>query len=74
MTWNLRAVKMFNEYDQEKYIEIREVYYDEKGVEMGHCEAALCGETLEDLQTYLQWALEGLKKPVLEFKDDDVSE
>jgi DNA topoisomerase VI subunit A len=74
MTWNLRAVKMLDDNQEEKYIEIREVYYDEHGVEMGHCEAALCGESIEDLETYLGWALEGLKKPVLEFKDDDVSE
>ena len=74
MTWNLRAVKMFDEFEQEKYIEIREVYYDDDGEPMGHCEAAMCGESLDDLQTYVEWALEALKKPVLEFKEQDVSE
>ena len=74
MTWNLRLVRMFDEFEQEKYIEIREVYYDEEGEPYGHCEAAMCGENVEDLKTYVEWSLEAFKKPILEFKNDDVSE
>jgi hypothetical protein len=74
MTWNLRVVRTLDEDLLEKVLEIREVYYDDNGDVMGHCIAAMAGDDIEDLKTYLEWALDSLKKPILEFTDDDVSE
>ena len=74
MGWNLRVVKTLDENLLEEILEIREVYYDDNGAVMGHCTAAMAGDNIEDLRTYLEWALDSLKKPILEFIDDDVSE
>jgi hypothetical protein len=51
------------------YIEIREVYYDQLGKPMGHCQATSGGENVEEIRQYLTWSLEALDKPVLTFKE-----
>ena len=65
MTWNLRVVDQSE--DGEDYLEVCEVYYDEIGIPMGYCKAAMSGETIEDIQQYLMWALAALDQPVLSF-------
>jgi len=69
MTWNLRLVSMRDPEDDEddNYIEIREVYYDIMGKPMGHCPAPIGGKDLEEIETYIKWALDALNKPVLSF-------
>jgi len=68
MTWNLRLVEMVEEECQdERYIEIREVYYDQLGKPLGHTRATSGGENVEEIRRYLTWALEALDKPVLTF-------
>ena len=70
MTWNLRLVEMVGgECQDEQYIEIREVYYDQLGNPMGHCQATSSGENIEEIRQYLTWSLEALDKPVLTFKE-----
>jgi hypothetical protein len=72
MTWNLRLVEIVAEECQdERYIEIREVYYDQLGKPLGHCRATSGGETIKDVRQYLTWSLEALDKPILTFGDDD---
>jgi len=70
MTWNLRLVQMSNdEYFDEVYFEIREVFYDNLGKPLGHTRATSGGESIEDIKRYLTWSLEALDKPVLTFKE-----
>lgn len=71
MTWNLRLVKIISdEYPDENYVEIREVYYDQIGKPLGHSTATMGGEDSNEIRTYLGWALEALDKPILNFGDD----
>jgi protein tyrosine phosphatase (PTP) superfamily phosphohydrolase (DUF442 family) len=65
MTWNLRLVDLAE--DENPYVEIREVYYNEIGKPIGHCTVTMGGEDKEEVKTYLKWALEALEKPVLKF-------
>lgn len=68
MTWNLRLVEMSNdECLDEKYIEIREVFYDNLGKPLGHTRATAGGENIEEIRRYLEWSLEALDKPILTF-------
>ena len=69
MTWNLRLVEIVAEGCQdERYIEIREVFYDQVGKPLGHTIATVGGENAEEIKQYLTWALEALDKPILTFK------
>jgi len=68
MTWNLRLVKMESEeFPDEKYVEVREVYYDQLGKPLGHCTASMGGEDAKEIKQYLMWAMEALDKPTLTF-------
>jgi hypothetical protein len=70
MTWNLRLVNIVSdEYPDEKYVEIREVFYDSIGEPLGHTTATMGGEDTKEIKTYLMWALEALDKPILNFGD-----
>jgi len=71
MTWNLRLVSMGDEdFGEDPYIEIREVFYDTLGKPLGHTTATMSGEDAAEVRQYLMWALEALDKPVLTFQDD----
>jgi hypothetical protein len=59
------------ECQDERYIELREVFYDQLGKPLGHGSATVGGENVEEIRQYLTWALEALDKPVLNFGDDD---
>lgn len=68
--WNLRVVHMIDEnYPDEPYLEIREVYYDQMGKPMGHSTATVGGEKVDDLRQYVEWVQLALTKPILKFKD-----
>jgi len=72
MTWNLRLVEMVADDCQDgRYIELREVFYDQLGKPLGHTVATAGGENAEEIKQYLTWALEALDKPILTFGDDD---
>jgi hypothetical protein len=60
-----------DEYLDDLYIEIREVYYDQLGKPLGHCRATSGGENIEEVRQYLTWALEALDKPVLTFGESN---
>ena len=71
MTWNLRLVEMVADDCQDgRYIEIREVFYDQLGKPLGHTEATAGGADTKEIRQYLTWALEALDKPVLNFKNE----
>jgi len=64
MTWNLRLVNMGGD---EPWVELREVFYDHKGNLLGHTTATISGENIDEVKTYLAWAVEALDKPILTF-------
>lgn len=68
MSWNLRLVMMTGSHD-EPYMELREVFYDDEGVPVGHSRASVGGETLDEVQQYLDRAHGGIMKPVLRQED-----
>ena len=71
MSWSLRVVK--TSAKDEDYYEIREVYFDSMGVLLGHTQATVGGESIEELREYLTWMLESLSKKVIkseEFKEE----
>jgi hypothetical protein len=39
------------------------------GKPMGHCSASIGGKDIEEIETYIKWALDALNKPVLSFGD-----
>lgn len=67
--WNLRVVKI--KENEDTFYEVSEVYYDSIGKPVGYARANICGESVEELHTYLEWAKEALSKPVLEFKHNN---
>ena len=70
MTWNLRLVEIVAEGCQdERYIELREVFYDQLGKPMGHTTATVGSGNVAEIKQYLTWALEALDKPILDFKE-----
>jgi hypothetical protein len=69
MTWNLRLVDVSE--DEEKYIELCEVFYDTMGKPLGYTPASISGENVEEIRTYIKWALEALDKPVLKFGENN---
>lgn len=70
MSWNLRFVVFTDEPDP--YMELREVYYDENGLPIGHCAATVGGDNMENITQYLDWALEATINPVLYPEDFDL--
>jgi hypothetical protein len=70
MTWNLRLVEIVAEGCQdERYIELREVFYDQFGKPMGHTTVTVGFGNVADIKQYLTLALEALDKPILDFKE-----
>ncbi len=67
MTWNLLFVMIA--FDPDPYMELREVFYDENGLPMGHARASVSGESMEDITPDLDWALEATIRPVLRDQD-----
>jgi hypothetical protein len=59
------------EFPDEEYVEVREVYYDYIGKPVGHCTATMGGENAKDIKQYLDWAVEALGKPALSFKENE---
>ena len=68
MTWNLRLV-LLTTATEEPYMELREVFYDNEGVPVGHTRATVGGETLDEVQQYLDRAHSGIMRPILRNSD-----
>lgn len=64
-TWNYRVMRNGDLFA------IHEVYYDENGKVEGYTQNPVCpsGESLEELKGDIEYYLEALNKPVLEYKD-----
>ena len=68
MTWNLRIV-LLSDYRGDLYFELREVFYDDQGLPVGHTRATVGGENMDELQEYLDRAREAIAKPTLRGPD-----
>ena len=52
MSWNYRLVE-FEDIDEGKYFEIKEVYYDEGGNLLGYCDATVGSNNLNGIMEQL---------------------
>ena len=68
MNWNIRVVK-YSE-DEETFLEVAEVYYNEIGKPCGFHIARASGESIDDLHDYTDKMKEALAYPILEFNKD----
>ena len=67
--WNRRVVDMTAENGGEPLFAIREVFYNDDGVPIGHGEPSVMSETMEGLAKLLDRMQEALAQPVLKPKD-----
>ena len=69
MKWNHRVVDMTEANGGEPLFAIREVFYNDDGVPIGHGEPSVMSETMEGLAKLLDRMQEALAQPVLKPKD-----
>lgn len=69
MNWNFRFVRICNE-DNEEYIELREVFYDESGKPMGHGAAFVMCDDQNGLPELMNRILLASKRPILDDEYD----
>ena len=67
--WNHRIVDVSDGVEEPIY-EIREVFYNSKGLPYGHSDAAIVGENLEEMQEVLYHFAEAFNKPILNSTTD----
>jgi hypothetical protein len=61
MSWNHRVIRY-----SDGFLQIAEVYYDEKGIPTSYCSASVCGDTPEELEAVLEQHRLAMGKPVLD--------
>jgi hypothetical protein len=73
-SWNRRVVVMTEENDGEPLFALREVFYTQDGVPIGHQEPSVMSETMEGLAKLLDRMKEALAQPALkpeDFKEEE---
>jgi hypothetical protein len=68
--WNHRVVRMPDDGLGEDWLEIQEVYYNNKGEPCGYCNATAGSETLEGVALQVERFAECLKLPILNATTD----
>jgi hypothetical protein len=68
--WNHRLVRMPADGLDEDWLEIQEVYYNDKGEPCGYCNATAGSETLEGVALQVERFAECLKLPILNATTD----
>lgn len=68
--WNHRVVRMPADGLDEDWLEIQEVYYNNKGEPCGYCNATAGSETLEGIALQVERFAECLKLPILNATTD----
>lgn len=68
--WNHRVVRMPDDGLDGDWLEIQEVYYNDKDEPCGYCDPCIGSETLEGLQIQVQRFAECLTQPILDAKTD----
>jgi len=64
--WNFRLIDLSDENGGEPYIELREVFYDDEGVPIGHGSPAIGAESVESMREVMRWHALALDKPVMQ--------
>lgn len=72
MFWNHRVVDMSKDNDGEPWLEIQEVYYNEKGEPSAYCDPCIGGESIDEIQIQIQRFTECLAQPILNAEKDFV--
>lgn len=62
--WNYRIVE-FDDADEQKYFEIKEVFYNRDGSFMGYSDATVGGSSLSELMVVLEKMKSDAHKPVI---------
>lgn len=68
MSWNYRVME-FDDIDEGKYYEIKEVYYNRDGSLMGYCDASVGGSSVSDIIEVLEMMKADAHKSVLKESD-----
>ena len=67
--WNHRIVDV-SDGNEEPIYEIREVFYNSKGLPYGHSDAAIVGEDIEEMKEVLYKFAEAFNQPILNSTTD----
>ena len=67
--WNFRFVNTPSRNGGDDWIELREVYYRESGVPIGHADPCLGGDNIDEVKTSARRWLQASEMPVLHEKD-----
>lgn len=67
--WSFRFVNMPSTNGGEDWIELREVYFAESGVPLGHADPCLGGDDISEVKTLAQRWLRASEHPVLHEED-----
>ena len=68
--WNHRVVRMPDDGLGGEWLEIQEVYYNDKDEPCGYCDPCLGGESVEEAKTVYERLAEAFTKPVLDSSKD----
>ena len=68
MSWNYRIMQ-FDDIDEGKYFEIKEVYYNRDGSLMGYCDATVSGESASDVVKVLDMMKSDAHRSILKVED-----
>ena len=68
MSWNYRIME-FDDIDEGKYFEIKEVYYNRDGSLMGYCDATVSGESASDVVKVLDMMKSDAHRSILKVDD-----
>jgi hypothetical protein len=69
MYWNYRVVNVEENPDEEPFLEVCEVFYDENDDPSGWCKSNACGEDVTVLAECMRKMAEALTQPTLEQTD-----
>jgi hypothetical protein len=67
--WNYRLIDLSHENNNEPWVEIHEVFYEDDGSLAGYASASLGCEDVTEMRTMLEWMSLALGKPVLKVSD-----
>ena len=68
-SWDRRVVDMTEENDGEPLFALREVFYNQDGMPIGHGEPSVMSETMDGLAKLLDHMREALAQPALKPQD-----
>ena len=67
--WNFRLIDVSDTNGGEPYVQLFEVYYNDKDEPVGYSNPCTGSETVEGMKTLIKWYALALDKPVLQKSD-----